>query len=593
MADKKDLIFYLDDINRYIKEIEESGLNILDEKSYNSYLTLLKEYKQRWKEDVLPVEKGPNIISKTLIIFPIEETIIKFRDFMKRIGKEKLRDKNSSELLSMFEALLNKDNTSEEEYKKSLKTMYALYEHFYQNLSNYNEIKEDIAKYIYKLVKTRYIENEDAFHDISYSLRNPIQNIIKPMIIKDAKSILTENFDIDEKKDIQNDIRIFLTLHDFVSEECYEKLFKKIIYLNRIGAKKEIVEDEIEVENLDSFYEEILCELNEIKQDNYGLYTYSLIYIYYAKKEAIDNQEFILALKEVKRDLLEYTNNQENKYIDSKKQKLINKINDSEEYINDSVLNEYGFKSKFERFVFSKYICFENYKKKMLNGNSKLSTSDYTNTKEMAILFSKLIICGYFDDSIITEYDRSKILNVLSDLIESEEDSITIWKINSYIRLLFDKKPHYINILLSPALKSLLLNCKIREDYRNVNIVIKFYSNMMLLKPLLSSEEFEKQFKNQLIDIISILKVDESFWFAPPGRTIRDQHRIIKENIQYNLNESLSNSSNDLNPYYLDFKKIYESLENREAPLKQVVRIKELKPKVSNGNVDNQIYYII
>ena len=114
MADKKDLLFYLDDINNYIKEIEESGLNILDEESYNSYITLLKDYKQRWKEDILPVEKGPNIVAKTLIIIPIEETIIQFRKFMKTIGKQKQRDKNSNEVLIMLDSLLNKDNSSTE-----------------------------------------------------------------------------------------------------------------------------------------------------------------------------------------------------------------------------------------------------------------------------------------------------------------------------------------------------------------------------------------------------------------------------------------------------------------------------------------------
>ncbi len=584
MADKKDLIFYLNDINSYIKEIKESGLNILDEESFNSYLTLLKEYKRRWKEDVLPVDKGPNIVSKSLIIFPIEETIFKFRKFMKNIGKQKLRDKNSNELLSMFESLLNKDNASEEEYKSSITTMYALYEHFNKDSSKYNEINEDIAKYIYTLVKRRFLENEDAFHNISSLIKVPVCNIIKPMIIEDAKSILIENFDIDEKKDIQNDIRIFLTLNDFVSYNCYEKLFEKIINLNRIGAKKAIVEDEIEVENLDDFYEEILNELDEIKKDNYGLYTYSLIYIYYAKKEAIDNQEFILALKEVKKELITYNFNEENKYIDSDKQKLINKINDSEDNIRESILDNFNFKSKFDRFTFLKYINFENYKKKMLNGNYQLTTSDYIDTKEMALLFSKFIISGYFEDSIITEYNKSEILNVLSELIESEEDSITIWKINSYNRLLFDKRPHYINILSSKYVNASDLTCKI-DFYSNKNIdtVNKFYSNMIILYPILPMEEFEKQFKDQLIDCLNILKTDESNSFAPSGRTIKLQLKKINDNLNYNLYQSIMNPENELKPYYIDFKKIYTVLENRKSPLKPVVRIKELKRSEANN----------
>lgn len=593
MAGKKHLNFYIDEIDSLINEINQSGLDVLDENKAQYYVQMLNYYKKRWVNDVLSDKSGPNLLSKASIIYPVVEIQLGFRKYMSEIGKEKLRDKYSNEAITMFETLLNKDIQNDKDYENSMKMMLDLKDHIEYNPSKYNDIKDQLSDYVYRLFKKNIINNDK---DCSY-IDSSVFSIIKSKIIEEAKDIANQNYESKEQKEIQNEIRMYITLNDLDYEYKIKPLLKYILSINET-ATVELDEEEIIINDYEKFYEEILKELEDIKIDNYGLYTYSLLYIYYSKKDSIDNAEFYSSLKEVKQDLLKYKYSRENNTNFTKKQLIIKKINDSNKVVDNSVFDNYRYKSDFEKSVLKQYLSFENYKTFLVNGNDNFQKefrSDnknnlleklYTDNKNNIILFTDLILNGFYDDSILVKEDKEAILTEMGKIVESEEDPSSLWKLNSYIRLLFGKNPSYINLISKDKNFSTKFNCNISYLYdENVDLINNFYSNMILLNPIKSFDEFEKEFKRQLLETLNVLSQNKGASFQISPYNIYEYKKIIKDNMNnsYN-NNNIYSKDNVFNPYFKDFLLINESYTYRQNPLKSSIKIKQLKP-ISSTNI--------
>ncbi len=593
MAGKKHLNFYIDEIDSLINEINQSGLDVLDENKAQYYVQMLNYYKKRWVNDVLSDKSGPNLLSKASIIYPVVEIQLGFRKYMSEIGKEKLRDKYSNEAITMFETLLNKDIQNDKDYENSMKMMLDLKDHIEYNPSKYNDIKDQLSDYVYRLFKKNIINNDK---DCSY-IDSSVFSIIKSKIIEEAKDIANQNYESKEQKEIQNEIRMYITLNDLDYEYKIKPLLKYILSINET-ATVELDEEEIIINDYEKFYEEILKELEDIKIDNYGLYTYSLLYIYYSKKDSIDNAEFYSSLKEVKQDLLKYKYSRENNTNFTKKQLIIKKINDSNKVVDNSVFDNYRFKSDFEKIVLKQYLSFENYKTFLVNGNDNFQKefrSDnknnlleklYTDNKNNIILFTDLILNGFYDDSILVKEDKEAILTEMGKIVESEEDPSSLWKLNSYIRLLFGKNPSYINLISKDKNFSTKFNCNISYLYdENVDLINNFYSNMILLNPIKSFDEFEKEFKRQLLETLNVLSQNKGASFQISPYNIYEYKKIIKDNMNnsYN-NNNIYSKDNVFNPYFKDFLLINESYTYRQNPLKSSIKIKQLK-SISSTNI--------
>jgi hypothetical protein len=556
MGEKKDLIFYLNDINKYIEEIKSSGLDILDEKKFNEYLNILNTFKQKWKDEVLPVETGPNIISKTLIILPIEDLIFEFRKYMTYIGKQKLRDKNSNEVKLIFESIKNKEIDLDD----TIKLMSALKDHVNNNLSKYNDIEDYISISIYQVFKNYYLNRAINCTFISSS----IFEIIRKELLCDLKTILNEKYETKEKQNIQDKIRIVYTLN---SSNVY-KLFNLMlsIYCDKPILKPEEKETTC---NYDLFYKDLLEDICKLRKENHGLFTYSLIFLYNSKKEVIDNDEYVLKLRTLKKDIEEY------KSIKEKGQKLTNKmvlikdIDTANKHINNSFLDNYN--SEFDKCIINQYIRFENYKEDMIN-SVVVDSNKYMETQKTTIMFANLIINGFYDESIIE--NKAKICIEMEKLLKSEVDLITLWKLNSYICLLFRKNISYINLTNN----FINLYNPINNDAAdNVKYVNAFFCEMILLYPILNKDDFKNEFIKQLCSTIDLLSKSEINSFGPVEITLKKQKNKIDTFKDYGNHSNIYEDGSIFNEYYKDFLSINDRVSSKQVPFKTTVKLKALQ----------------
>lgn len=599
------LAIYLSEIEDIILKIKHSNLNLVDEETYNSYISFFEKQKLEW----MRVMNGTkyDLSAKVKVISITEKLKLNYEDYMKNYGNKKLRDYNSNEVLSICKFLSEK----KEDIVENLNKIFEIRSKVISNISNYNYIVDEINDMLYTTYKKYAYITKDKKEDIF--------NIIKGNILKESKEIISTISEDEYYMNLKNEIRELLHFESIDSDITLNKIFDKLVLMNN---PKELEPKE----------DEYILKLEELKKDNYEFYLYSRIYLIKLKDELNDKSLINFSIE----NLLEKANDYKTykTKFESLSEKQRELLEDKEEF---AIMELYQKRNSHPKFYFKEregikpkylesYANFLQYFYYDFDSSMVNDESNYENTE----LLSKLILDGVYDDAYVNQsISVVKLKEKIKQGLEMGDKTNNIWILQNYNRIFLNKDliiPNFVSnfedyIVYSDEYNtsvgatsafeqnigngrygktkcSLVSIYKRLSDYTRMKLDDKkssefanlFLGKMILLHPLLEKEEFIKTFYNELLitqrNISKNSKYNEAY-FGPNIKTHSSIQKssyivnILQENsdifdnldIQTNFekdqNKKNSSEIKCLKNYYEDFLQInefFKIVDTKEKP---------------------------